>query len=845
MRRSRKRQWLPGALLVLVFAWACGEGSEDLTAPASGDVAPLTETGVESPPPLFSVTATLSRGLVEICDNGIDDNEDGVFDEAQCYYSGVDGEPVSTTDGIVPEVWNDNPNCSDLGYGFGFKIDESPDGTFTFTAADGELTGGAPSDPNNSVTISNAGNGSATFDWTSTLPVDAVFVKGGPVGGNLYVYDPNEDTGDTGLGTPAVDGQGNGVTAPAISHIEFCYDYEVDVSKDASTSLTRTYEWDITKDLDASYVGFPGDAIPDPDHEYTITVDRTGFTDSDWAVSGTITIDNNTPFTATIESVTDEISGVGATDVVCDEQLPYDLLAGETLSCSYESSLTDGTDRTNTATVETSGDVGGGEATADVLFDGSTTINDVNPTVNVTDDFATPDGDDDLSFGPLGHGESATYTREFACPTDESLYNENGVYTNEFVNTATIDEDQTKSDDATVDITCYLPAEAKVIKTTDEGGEDIGQFPFSFELYAPALNPDVDDPSETQTLNAAGEVVFTTELEDEGTWTVVEVLPDGWVSTTDLTCTFEVAFPGSANQTFDCTFDNVEKSRVDLLKLTDGQPTMSQTWSFALYEGPDGFGGTLLASDATPPALLDFESIDLDPSGTYTVCEEGVPAGWSTEWKIDTDGDGVPDMIVPPYNPNADDPIPNDVGNDCFDFGAGTAYPLPIGATLAFQVDNTFPGGDPRTPGYWKNWNGCTNGNQVQTATKNGGPAAGWYILDYILSSPGITLGGLEISTCDQGVSILDQRDLESGRKRASDAAYTLAMHLLAAQLNFAAGAEQCPEATQAVADGQALLAAIGFDGMGRYLRPNDPLYQQALALAETLDQYNNGELCP
>jgi hypothetical protein len=93
-------------------------------------------------------------------------------------------------------------------------------------------------------------------------------------------------------------------------------------------------------------------------------------------------------------------------------------------------------------------------------------------------------------------------------------------------------------------------------------------------------------------------------------------------------------------------------------------------------------------------------------------------------------------------------------------------------------------------------------------------------------------------------VSILDQRDLDSGRKRASDAAYTLAMHLLAAKLNLAAGAETCSGVVDAVAAGDALLQSIGFDGTGSYLRPKDAEYQTALALAATLDEYNNGNLC-
>jgi hypothetical protein len=47
--------------------------------------------------------------------------------------------------------------------------------------------------------------------------VDAVYVKSGKGGSNLYVYDPpSESTGDTGLTTPG--------SEQNISHISFCYD---------------------------------------------------------------------------------------------------------------------------------------------------------------------------------------------------------------------------------------------------------------------------------------------------------------------------------------------------------------------------------------------------------------------------------------------------------------------------------------------------------------------------------------------------------------------------------------------------------------------------------------------
>jgi hypothetical protein len=152
----------------------------------------------------------------------IDENGDGTPDQGnnfKCYWPEIDGEPISG-DGVVPELWNDNPNCQDMGFGYGFKINLSPNGTFYFTSAYGTLTGGALPDENNYVTISNAGNGSTTFDWTSSLGIDAVFVKGGPQGGNLYIYEP-EDMGDTGLGTPAVDSLDQIINPASISHIEF------------------------------------------------------------------------------------------------------------------------------------------------------------------------------------------------------------------------------------------------------------------------------------------------------------------------------------------------------------------------------------------------------------------------------------------------------------------------------------------------------------------------------------------------------------------------------------------------------------------------------------------------
>ena len=99
-------------------------------------------------------------------------------------------------------------------------------------------------------------------------------------------------------------------------------------------------------------------------------------------------------------------------------------------------------------------------------------------------------------------------------------------------------------------------------------------------------------------------------------------------------------------------------------------------------------------------------------------------------WWID-DGDGVyenGETILPLYNPNAADDPPQDLGTRCFDFGEGTGYPLVPGETFVFGALNAFPGGEPRTIGYWKNWNYCTGGNQPITAWENGGAIGGFFM---------------------------------------------------------------------------------------------------------------------
>jgi hypothetical protein len=129
--------------------------------------------------------------------------------------------------------------------------------------------------------------------------------------------------------------------------------YGLSVAKTVNTSLTRTYSWTILKsstaptaltlNLGQTYV-----------YPYTVTVNLAGApVDSDWAVSGTITVTNNTPIAASGVVVTDALSLSGAATIFCPSgNIPAN---GGTLVCTYSKSVASGADQTNTATAALAG----------------------------------------------------------------------------------------------------------------------------------------------------------------------------------------------------------------------------------------------------------------------------------------------------------------------------------------------------------------------------------------------------------------------------------------------------------------------------------------------------------
>jgi hypothetical protein len=324
-------------------------------------------------------------------------------------------------------------------------------------------------------------------------------------------------------------------------------------------------------------------------------------------------------------------------------------------------------------------------------------------------------------------------------------------------------------------------------------------------------------------------------------------------------------------------------SKISLKKTTGGIVDPTLTWTFVLYEG--NYGGKVLSTQTTKnvsDGILFSNYGPLSVSKSYTVCETGIPSGFGTTWfRDDNSCDGKNLSLIPytppegggVFNPNLNDNPPQDIGTRCYTFSGNDFPDNKYGDPTCYymlEVDNKFPGGEPRTPGYWKNWTSkdCSGGNQYITATanskdKNGDGKitaydrvySGWALLDDILDVKGITWTGgtayptysYAIATCKIGVMILNQMDTKN-KKHSNDAAYTLAMHLLAYQLNQGAGAHACSNMTGIEKEAILILAKYKFNSTGDYLLGNNTKtkadYNRALKLASILDSYNNGASC-
>lgn len=324
--------------------------------------------------------------------------------------------------GIVPSLISGNPAlCTG-----GVRFDPPVSGTWPLDAFGNTVT----------LTITSTACGEVmTWSVSDGIVIDHVIAKGGDAA-NDYDYtgtNPRPST-DGNLHSP-VNASGN---YAAFSHIDFCFHYQLDVSKTATASYTRTYDWSIDKSCDGpAALTLAEGQIYDYPFSWTASA---SYTDSDWQVSGTIVIVNNTPFAATITSIEDVLTGGIVATADCGVAFPYALASGGSLNCTYTATLPGADNGTNTVTVATSTPlVEGDVAAADYTFGEPTTL--VDDCITVTDDCTTTT---EVCYS------SAPFTLDYTCPIS---YDVCGTYT--YTNTAsfvTNDNGVTGSDNCTVSV---------------------------------------------------------------------------------------------------------------------------------------------------------------------------------------------------------------------------------------------------------------------------------------------------------------------------------------------------------------------------------------------------------
>jgi hypothetical protein len=505
---------------------------------------------------------------------------------------------IARAEHVAPIVVPGNPTCADQGYLLGLRIDPVS-GTYVIPGTDGQT-----------VTVQTDGT---YLDWSSSSGLDAVMAKGSP-DANLYRYDPRS-TGDTGLHAPI-----NPVTGLPyeLSHVDFCLgiaappppELQLQVSKTAGTSYTRTFGWQLTKNVDdASHSGVAGASFAST---YTVEVDKTT-SESAFAVAGQITIHNPTGVTATITGISDSAGGTPG-QVNCG--LPHDLAPGATLVCPYTASLESKTNGTNSVTVQTSGLVGGASATADYAFGEPTTVvGDASVVVTDTD----PAGPRDIA---VSDDRTFTYGKGFACSTNAGDY-AGGRRVVTYLNTVAATGPATNLSAAkTVELDCLLPGVAP------------GQGPADMSV---AITPN------TVSAPVGSDVVFTVTITNRGGSPVGNVTAHGSISLVSI----ESLTPnqGTCSQTagsFTCALGTLEggaSATIRILaRILSGGNVLASASASGDNQAETGASTVVLAIGGLPKPQLGV-SVNLIPvSGAVYVngklLKEGINIGVGA--KVDT-----------------------------------------------------------------------------------------------------------------------------------------------------------------------------------------------------------------
>lgn len=264
-------------------------------------------------------------------------------------------------------------------------LQNTPSGTTGFSGTAAVKFGDPTTEVNTTIHVDDSNGSSWSFSDSGTVTYNKTFTCDADAG----KHDNTATIRETGQSASA------SVTVNC---------HALEVTKDATPSLKRTYHWTIDKSADQSSLTLAINQAFLVNYSVSVGLDKTnyppnGYVDTDFAASGNITVHNPAPVNATLNSLADVITGVGAASVSCNVTFPYTLVAGGTLNCTYSASLPDTAQRTNTATATlqnynyasdgaaTAGGSTDFSGTASIDF-ATATINQVDRCINVTDTYA-------------------------------------------------------------------------------------------------------------------------------------------------------------------------------------------------------------------------------------------------------------------------------------------------------------------------------------------------------------------------------------------------------------------------------------------------------------------------
>jgi hypothetical protein len=203
----------------------------------------------------------------------------------------------------------------------------------------------------------------------------------------------------------------------SVEEPEFVPEGDLVVTKTAELTYSLSHKWDIDKNADQTSVQLlEGESAT---VTWQIDVDYLGADVTDAVVSGDITLDNlGSNVAARITSIEDNLDTGEVGVVDCPDDLPFDIPAGGSVTCTYEADLADPADGTNTVEVEgvfasdEASTMFDGEAIAesdDAAFTDNGPASETYASVNV-DDVSDYIGIGNQSFGPVNAPDGASFT---------------------------------------------------------------------------------------------------------------------------------------------------------------------------------------------------------------------------------------------------------------------------------------------------------------------------------------------------------------------------------------------------------------------------------------------------